>query len=348
MKNLNRLLLLLLLTPVLFAFYGCKEDIVYGDWIRVSDFSGVARSDASSFVIGKKGYVFGGYDGDDRLKDLWEYDTELDTWTQLAPLPDTDEGLGIVGGAARNSASAFAIGNKGYIGLGYDGKNYLKDFWEIDVTTNTWTKRDDFPGSARNGAIGFAVLGKGYFGGGFDDNYQKDLYVFDPTTNLWASAGDIRGSKRYNGGAFVYKDEVYIVGGMNNQALVTDFYKFNPALPEAVAWTELNRIADVTDNDWDDDYATIARQYPCIFIIDDWAYMTCGSTKSSLVNETWGYDFDADKWNDFPAFEGTSRSAAVAFSVDNRGFVLTGRSSSYRFDDVWEFLPDQEYDTQTY
>ncbi|NMB51570.1 MAG: galactose oxidase, partial [Bacteroidales bacterium] len=54
---------------------GCKhsEEVEYGDWIKRSDFEGVARSDAASFSINDKGYVFGGYDGKNRLSDLWEY-----------------------------------------------------------------------------------------------------------------------------------------------------------------------------------------------------------------------------------------------------------------------------------
>ena len=42
--------------------------------------------------------------------DFWEYDPSTNTWTQKADF----------GGTARNWAVGFSIGNKGYIGTGYD------------------------------------------------------------------------------------------------------------------------------------------------------------------------------------------------------------------------------------
>ena len=64
---------------------------------------------------------------------------EQDFWTQKASMP----------GTARNSAVAFTVNGKGYLGTGYDGENYLKDFWEYDPTSNQWTQQADYPGSGR-------------------------------------------------------------------------------------------------------------------------------------------------------------------------------------------------------
>ena len=58
-----------------------------GKWHRVSDFDGLARSEATSFTIGNKGYLTGGYDARKHLNDLWEYDMEQDSWTQKATFP---------------------------------------------------------------------------------------------------------------------------------------------------------------------------------------------------------------------------------------------------------------------
>ncbi len=338
MKNLNRLFLLLLLAPALFSFYSCGEATIYGDWIRVSDFSGVARSDAASFVIGNKGYVFGGYDGEDRLSDLWEFDSEADSWTQLAEFP----------GIPRNSATGFAIGTKGYVGLGFDGNDYMNDFWEYDTQTDAWTQKDNFKGSARTGAIGFGLKGKGYMGLGFDDNFLKDMYQFDPAAavdNQWVKIADIGGSKRNNATVFTYKDEAFVVGGVNNGLYVADFWKFDPVNQK---WIEMNAIKDQTDNSWDDHYKGIVRQYGLAFVIGQKAYLTGGTGESGLINTNWEYVFADDKWDEASAFEGTSRTAGLAFSLGTRGFILTGRSSNYRFDDVWEFLPDQEYNPDRY
>ena len=75
------LFLLALLPLVMVSCGDDDDDDLMGKWYRVSDFDGLARSDASSFSIGNKGYLVCGYDGTNRLSDLWEYD--MDTKSNL-------------------------------------------------------------------------------------------------------------------------------------------------------------------------------------------------------------------------------------------------------------------------
>ena len=59
-----------------------------GTWIRKADFPGFAREYASSFTIDNKAYICGGrLDTSSSLtttSDIWEYNSENDTWTQKA------------------------------------------------------------------------------------------------------------------------------------------------------------------------------------------------------------------------------------------------------------------------
>ena len=58
----------------------------------------------------------------------------------------------------RRHAVGFSIGNKGYVGTGYDNNiNYHNDFWEYDPATDTWTQKANFGGGARYGAVGFSI-----------------------------------------------------------------------------------------------------------------------------------------------------------------------------------------------
>lgn len=41
------------------------------------------------------------------------------------------------------------------------------------------------------------------------------------------------------------------------------------------------------------------------------------------------------------AFKGTARTATVAFSTGERAFVVMGKSSIYRFDDIWKLHPNK-------
>ena len=125
-KNCIKVLVLILAVPF---FHSCKPDevVLVGNWVELSDFDGIPRTDAVGFSIGNKGYIGTGYDGDERRVDFWEYDITKNTWTQKADFP----------GVARNGAVGFGTDTKGYIGTGYDGKNRLKDFYEYDPASNT-------------------------------------------------------------------------------------------------------------------------------------------------------------------------------------------------------------------
>lgn len=74
----------------------------------------------------------------ERLKDLWEYHIDNDWWTQCEDMPDE--------AIARNAATGFAVGTKGYIVGGYDkdANDYLDDCWEYDPATGSWKQMDPF------------------------------------------------------------------------------------------------------------------------------------------------------------------------------------------------------------
>ena len=306
---------------VLSVLVSCTEDDEYtrGQWIRRSDFDGVARCGASSFTMDGKGYLCCGYRGSNRdlLKDCWAYDIE---------------------------------NGKGYVTTGAikDEPDYLADTWEYDPASDTWTQKDDFAGGMRCGAIGFAVGGYGYVGTGFDDNYLKDFYRFDPNAaagSQWQIVNGFEGGKRVYGLAFVIDDVAYVGFGENNNTYVEDFYSF-----DGTTWTRLRDIADTNDDeDYDDDYA-IARSSTVAFVIDGKGYVATGD-RNGVTSDYWMYDPEQDLWygdadDDYTPLTsvhystgGSSRSQAVGFSTGTRGFVLTGQSGNSYFDDVYELLP---------
>jgi len=306
---------------------------IIGKWRRVSDFDGVARSGASSFTIGDRGYVVGGYDGKKHLSDLWEYDMDKNSWAQKASFP----------GVARKAAVAFAVNGKGYYGTGHDGNNNLTDFWEYDSASDTWVQMADFPGSARYGAVAFAVSQKGYVGCGYDGNYLKDFYAFNPSTHSWEQVVSIGGSKRRDATSFVIDNIAYICCGQNNGDFIADFWKFDPSTAE---WSKLRDIKNTQDSKHDDKYA-IVRTYGVSLVIDNCAYITCGEINGSLHNDTWKYIPSQDLWEKIAKFKGALRTEAVSFYNNAKGYVVSGRSGTYRFDDIWSLSP-YEYDKEKY
>ncbi|OQX97124.1 MAG: hypothetical protein B6I20_13315 [Bacteroidetes bacterium 4572_117] len=115
---------------------------------------------------------------------------------------------------ARTGAIAFAIGGKGYFGLGKsaDGE-FLKDFWEFTPnekgTNGTWIKKLDFPGAPRQNAAAFVIGTQGYVGtgddiigdmegGGYTGQTYSDVYRYDPFNNSWRQIRDYTLDKTEN------------------------------------------------------------------------------------------------------------------------------------------------------
>src|SRR4030095_3796359 len=307
---------------------GSDDDDVLGNWSRSSDFDGNARSEAVSFVIGQYAYLSTGTTDRDRFKDLWEYSLTRQYWSQKADLP----------GVVRNSAVSFAIGTKGYVGTGYDGTNKLNDFWEYNQTTNQWMQKANFAGTGRYDAVAFTVNGKGYVSCGFDGNYLKDLWQYDPSTDQWTQKASIGGTKRSAATAFVLNNKAYICSGNNNGAALNDLWMYNDSTN---TWTEKRKLTNVSSESYDDDYSNIPRYNAVSFIMGNYVFLATGEN-GNLISDTWMYDPSSDQWTKKTGFEGSARTGACAFSLSDRGFVVAGRSGSLSFDNMYEFHPSDE------
>ncbi len=318
----------ILLCMIIFTFAcdngsGDDETELIGNWFELSDFEGVPRSEAVAFTIGNKVYIGTGYDGEDRLNDFWEYDPDVNNWTQKADFP----------GVPRNGAVGFGTGNKGYIGTGYDGINKLNDFYEYNPATDTWTQITDFAGSARYGAVAFAIDDIGYVGTGYDGNNLKDLWKYDPASGEWTKMYSLGGGKRRDAVAFVIDGKGYVCTGIDNGLYETDFWEFDPVLN---SWTKKRAIANLSDDEYDDEYSGITGIHKAAFSINGKGYIATGGAGTAGV-QVWEYDPVLDLWEKKTSLEASGRIDAVGFSVGNFGFITTGRNGSNYFDDLWGF-----------
>lgn len=334
-RHKNYMMFSLFLSVLLIMITSCddddeEEEELIGNWVELSDLDGTPRSDAVTFSIGGKGYLGLGYDGEDRLSDFWEYDPEKNAWAKKADFP----------GVARNGAVGFAVSEKGYMGTGYDGENKLNDFWQYSPESDTWKQVSDFAGSPRYGAVAFSIGDKAYVGTGYDGNHLKDFWEYDPANDTWTQKTSVGGGKRRDALAFVINSKGYICTGVDNGSYETDFWEY---APETDSWTKKRSIADVTDEDYDDDYTTLTGISKVGFAINGLGYMATGGL-STTGTAVWEYDPVTDLWQQKTALEGSARIDAAAFSLGDRAYITTGRSSSYYFDDIWAFEPNAEYD----
>lgn len=280
-------------------------------------------------------------------------------------------------GAARSSAVVFTNGNYAFAGTGYDGDDYLKDFWRYNIDGGYWEQVADFPGEARSSAVAFSINGFGYVGTGYNGTDElKDFYKYDMNGGSWSPIADFGGEARRAGVGFGSATAGYVGSGFDGQNDRKDFWKY---FPDSDTWQEIygfggnkrreattfainddvyfgtglsngshlddfwkfNTTSEtwtrLTDLDDEDDYSII-RSGATGFTMGNYGYI-CGGDNG---NSVWEYDPVADEWESKTDFEAASRTDAIAFSNGTRGFVVLGKSGDYYFDDMMEFQPFEE------
>lgn len=353
MKNISLragrfLTLALLLTGL--GLGSCKKDdttTVYGNWQPSSTYSGVARSEAVSFVINGVAYAGTGRNTvGTPLKDFYSFDPTKGGWSPLTPMPTA--------AAARYGAVAFAANGKGYVGTGNDGNgNYLADFWEFDpagttsvtvgstttTTVGVWRQVASLTtapnGTARFSAVAGSINNIGFVGCGFDGNNQNNFFKYNPATNVWSAfASPFPGDKRTGAVAFVLANQFYVATGTNNNANVSDVYAYNP---QNDAWTMKHYLRTVSTATENYDNLAVARSQAVAFTVNDKAYITTGG---STLLSCYEYNAADDTWTLKNPYVGSVRNNAVGFGIGNYGYVGLGYNGSNRFDNFYRFAPN--------
>jgi N-acetylneuraminic acid mutarotase len=255
--------------------------------------------------------------------------TYTNSWVRKSDFPGTD----------RQEAVFFAIGSKGYYGMGSDFNTAakLKDLWEYDPSSDTWAQKADLPGDARSGAFYFAAGGKGYVGSGYKTVaasavYLTDLWGYDPVTNSWATRADFPAAGRSLAASVVIGDKAYVgTGGDYSTTLYKDFWQYDPG---ANSWTQKA------------DFVGDGRRSAFAFSLNGKGYLGGGistdAQKSATVAE---YDAVANQWtkkHDYP--DAGSFSEHAGFSIDNTGYV--GRNNicqRYQVAPQNDFWADVDY-----
>lgn len=235
-------------------------------------------------------------------------------WTQKADF----------GGTARNRAVGFSIGDKGYIGTGFDGVA-RKDFWEYDPTTDSWTQKADFGGTARYDAIGFSIGNKGYLGTGYDGARQKDFWEFDPSLNIWTQKADFGGTARRYAVGFSVGNKGYIGTGADGSSK-KDLWEYDPSTD---TWLQKT------------DFPGTARYGAVAFSIGNKGYVGIGFDGTSRYEDFWEWNQATDTWTQKADFGGGERTAAVGFSIGSFGYIGTGNTPSI-LKDFWEWNPNTD------
>ncbi len=372
MKRINITLFAIMLLAILFSC--TRTNLTYtqsGNWVSRATFQGVAVGAGACFVVNDAAYVGTGINPltpNVKLTSMFKYsaaqikatpfgyDSAYGTWSQVTDFP----------GQPRSNAVGFSIGNTGYLGggLANDGFTPLNDYYAY-TPGGGWTQIDSLVDQFGNShprydAVAFSFDTTAYVLTGTDNyNYFNDIYRYSPSTNSWIALPAMPGSKRSGAITWVYKGQGYLVTGYTNGSKWAsgtscyDFWRFKPGADnDTTSWTRLHDIFNTNAATFDDGYTNIVRAHGVGFIelgtsIGDKGYVTLGSLNNGDVVFTWEYDFATDLWTEKTPYEGTARTGAVGFSLQNqtRGFVATGlnQGSTAAFSDCEEFFPQQVY-----
>lgn len=229
------------------------------------------------------------------------------TWEKRADFPND----------GRHRATAIAIGNKGYMGLGHyngAGPNIVhRDWWEYDLATNAWSQKADYPGGNSSGtyaALAFGIGNYGYVGGG-QVAPNSNFYRYDPSTNNWTQMANSP-TVPMNTQGFVIGDKGYYMSG-------SSVYEYNS-----------------TTNQW-------STKSPAPFSISTWPSTFTIDSKGYVKSGTALYEYKAttDSWILRSSFPGSATAGSVGFSQYGKGYIVTGYAGwlSEVVSEVWEFDP---------
>lgn len=198
--------------------------------------------------------------------------TQLGNWIQAAP----------IGNFPRSNAVSFVIGDKAYVGLGYnetapDKNHRLKDFWSFSATTG-WTQIQDYPGVPRSNAVGFSLDGYGYAGSGFNGALElyDDFYQYDPALLQWKPIAPMPGGGRYDAVGFGLQGKGYVGTGFNNYWL-NDFYQYDP---KQDSWSKTPGTSGNFSK----------RRAASAFVFNNKAYIVAGSISGGMARDFWAFD----------------------------------------------------------
>ena len=250
-------------------------------------------------------------------------------------------------GVKRSGAVSFQIGDRTFVGTGFDGTYRLKDFWEYDATRNTWYRKADLPGTARNSAVAFSANDKGYVGTGFDGtNRLNDFWEYDPTNDSWKQVADFLGEfseesrYRYGAVALSLNNKGYVgsgygfvapTGGAND---LKDWWEYDP---NSNVWTRKTSIGGSK------------RSNAFGFEISDMGYVGGGSNNGTYPTDFWSYNATDDSWTELKPLDDADdsdytyaiqREAASTFVIGGHAYLWGGTYSTIT-GSVWE------YDTST-
>lgn len=314
----NRIAIIFLFLP--FAVLSQTENF----WTKKNDFAGMKRERCIGLSIDNVGYIGMGTDTNEMThNDWWAYDAATDVWTQRASLP----------GSVRRNAIGVTVGSVAYVGLGIDSNEAgpgvpLKDLWEYNPASNSWTQKADFPGAGGSGvyfATAFCLDYKLYVTGGKAGpfNLSDEVWEYKPFLNSWIQLPDFPGGGRYQMCSFVVNSKAYVGLGADHNTYRSEMWEYNAGNG---TWSSIT------------DFAGGDRGQAVAFTINERGFI-CTGKDGGLKSDLWEYNPYLDSWTARASYGGSARSGAAGFVCYGKAYVGTGDGYSGKKESMWEYTP---------
>lgn len=155
------------------------EDVLLSSWTSMAS-QLVPTYASASFIIDNIVYIIGGLLPDFTPTNTCQaYDIQTNTWSMKANYPMVIE-----------SSISFALNDVGYLIGGLNSRTtpieYYDSVYTYNPTTNTWTKKNNFPIKTANVGAGTICNGKAYVNTGLGITSYKDIYVYNEENDSWA------------------------------------------------------------------------------------------------------------------------------------------------------------------
>ncbi|HEX5131921.1 MAG TPA: kelch repeat-containing protein [Candidatus Krumholzibacteria bacterium] len=301
-------------------------------WTELTPASGpapAARRNASAIfdTAGNRMVIFGGF-GTTYLNDIWAFDLDSDTWTDLTPASGS--------APAPRLTPASVYDPAGHRMITWSGQGpgvFFNDVWAFDLDAGTWSQFTPAGGPPN------IRYGVGYTW----DPVARDLVTFAGFTNL----GRFDDVWRFNGETDTWTDvsapspplkrclhaacydpiehRMIMYGGQNTGPL-DDIWELDF---DTGAWTDITPVSRP------------AGRYFTAFVYDaanHRATVFGGQTQIALVNEVWVFDLWNDAWTQLaPAGtppSGRAGAAGIYDGTNDRMIVFGGNDGAVQ-NDVW-------------
>ncbi len=272
----------------------------------------------------KDGYftIFGGNNSDNSLMTEIYYNINEEKYEN----PDFNLKL-------TNSVIEFVpFENAIYLFGGYNGRNYINDFWKYDLSLKIWTKieTETTPQPRASHSLTYNPEDNSLylFGGRNSIQQFKTLWKFNLATQNWEQITTVGGpNSRFGHYAFIREGYLYVFGGYED-GIKMDLIKFNFS---TLSWENVDYIGEVPQT----------RLNYSVVYSESYRYLILfGGYAGTYLNDLWLFDFYTQKWTSY--FIGIvkplerSESKFVYDQETNNIFLIGGISTNdLILNDIW-------------